>query len=204
MGFAELLRPVATSLVDFFGDGETIELRALTRLYDRMSQAAIPAGGLELAAPASMGAASLTLRRPASARLGGKVWEGASLSIAGDATAYQVAADAEVIGTSDQLAVTVTPALTASAAAGAVVTLGNYGAYTYPRARTEFESKDVDNERVFGDDNVFVLSCEGGQPAPQEGWIVAEVGQEVVHVETVAPGAPALPVAWILHTGRGR
>lgn len=202
MGFAELLRPVATSLVDFFGDGEEIEIRALTRLYDRMSQDAIPAGGLELAAPASAGATSLTLQRPGAARLGGKVWSEASLSIAGDATAYKLVSDIEA--ESDALSVLITPALAADAAAGAVVTLGDYASYTYPRARTEFETRDVDEQRVFGDDYQYVLSAEGGQPDPQEGWFVPSVGQEVVYVQTIAPGSDSLPVAWIVHTGRGR
>lgn len=105
--------------------GERVILRRPSTLEDVGADKA--PGTLLLAAPALLGATSLSLELPSGGRMAGTLLQGARLTIAG--VDYTVAADAST--TTATLAVTLTVGLAAPAAEGASATVHPEAVFTF-------------------------------------------------------------------------
>ncbi len=139
-----------------FGGGAVATVRRANTLKDENAGTVVST--LAVDGTTAAGQASINLD---ATRVTGTLVQGATFTIAGNATTYTVAAD--VTASSNALAgVTFTPVLAAEAADDAAVTITQaYGDTDYPASRAQFRQSDVDGENIrLGDWKLLVDTAD--------------------------------------------
>lgn len=201
MSMAEAFREARALAGGFFGDDATVKVRRLHSLADQGGHAV---STFEVAQTAALGATTLKVRRPASAKLAGRVPSGLSVAVAGHAAPYLTASAAVVA--SDVLTVTLASPLTAQATLGDGVTVGAYRETSFPCALvTSFDRRMIDGERILADDRRVQLTAFDGAEAPEPGDQIVLPGGDVRGIVS----APAIQagetvIGWDVQAGGAR
>lgn len=186
MSFAARQRALRARGVRHFGDNGTVTLRRRHTLKSQRKGTPAVSGVLLLVNDAALaGAVAIGLRADL---LTGRLPKGCRFTIAGNATIYTTGADAEASGGA-LAGVTISPALAANAADGAVVTLSTpYVDYTLTVQRGEAPVDNLDTgERQTGR-ALHVAYTADVTPEPGDLVIVDAEAQPIAEVRPVDPG----------------